>query len=344
MKWRGIKVAAVGFGVVVLVVVLFLASQPADPVYKGRRLSQYLNTGVPAPWIVFYPPFSPVAIDDKTKEAIEAVGTNAFPLLVRMLQTRYYDTSFDIWLRGMAKKHPFLRKFARRGRMDAFGQRSVAVTCFQVLGIRARPAFPYLRPLLDDPDSVYWTVVALGHIGLEGRQEILSLTNVFNIHQPAPVVPGLELLYRTTVSILAKSGTNAVGATPSLLACLASPDQSLATEAAIALAKVGADPESAVPAILESLQDSASRMADPAQHGQPASVPASFTGQSGSGYFLGQRTRAVGMFGHHAFKAMPTLSILAKHSDERVRRGATNAMEAIWGDMALPGLNLDPTR
>src|SRR6266542_6088832 len=90
-----------GVSVLLLLAVLFYASRKYDPLYKGKRLSQYLKAlrdggltfgsvtyeiGAPAKFIA--PGLMLQSSDISAYEAISHVRTNALPMLVHMLSSK----------------------------------------------------------------------------------------------------------------------------------------------------------------------------------------------------------------------------------------------------------------
>src|SRR5213594_4275496 len=81
MKKTG-KIALLVGAMAAIVAVFFLASQPSEPVYQGKHLSQ---------WLWEFDMSNSLLEPDRGKKAEEAIremGTNAVPFLVRELRVR----------------------------------------------------------------------------------------------------------------------------------------------------------------------------------------------------------------------------------------------------------------
>jgi len=100
---------------VLALVLVVLRSGPADPYYRGRRLSDYLD-GFAGDGMQQNqePPFGLVIIFQDTTdrrgsawEALPKFGTNALPLLIKRLQSR--DSRFKQWLTRLAAKQSMLK-------------------------------------------------------------------------------------------------------------------------------------------------------------------------------------------------------------------------------------------
>ncbi len=347
--WGGRVVAVVG---VALVAVLLLLSRPADPVYQGKRLSEYLasyqfqgiayikDLGGPSclDLVGWYP-------DPTATEAISAVGTNAFPLLVEMLQTRGYTSKVDAWLRGLAARHGFFRSFTRRSASEAEQRQRQAAACFQTLGPKAAGAIPMLIPLLQDPDSAKWAIMSLRYIRPARPWDILSLTKVFSILRLDRNGRGPAETRIMAVLALATFGTNASGAAPLLLNCLDSMDATLAGCAALALASVGAPADRVLPLLLDRIsaakpppradhQWSGTTTFSPLDRPRPPPGPA-----------LALHISAIGQYGCLASNALPVLKRLLDLPEEmrEVQLAAWRAILRINLDIEMHRTDAVPT-
>ncbi len=327
------------FGVIVvtLVIAFVYATRENDPVYEGKRLSEHLQRlqglGISFGGVNSSPPDgrngpSVTHSDDLTTlYAIDAVGTNALPMLTRMLSTR--DSRIKIWIQSMADQHKVIRRFIPDNRNRAWARQIGGLVAFSRLGPQAATAIPDIIPLLNDPDTAMSAMVALRHIRPEREKDILSLTNVFRIQTlPRPGGP-VGLLPSSAILVLSTFGNKASNTTPLLIECLTSTNEYIHSSAAVALARLGAAPEKMVPLIIANL----SKINPP---------PLTFLGPGGpmsnreqlmmSAMNVQLSIWALGEYGHHASNALPILSILEQHPISEVKRAARAATAKIRGD------------
>jgi hypothetical protein len=140
------------------------ASVP-EPVYNGKPLSYWLHVyrasfygGRPNP--------------AEAKAAIDEIGTNSIPTLLRMLRT--HDSPLKSRLRTWASWQPFLRIH-----FTSASDLNLDATCgFFVLGGDARNAVPKLVKILDQnvsPESEGCTAMSLACIGPGAKAAVPSL-------------------------------------------------------------------------------------------------------------------------------------------------------------------------
>jgi HEAT repeat protein len=170
------------------------------------------------------------------REALQHIGTNALPWLLRWAQ---YEPS------------QFQRKLARLGRFDykAVVRAEVAWACFGILGPKADPAIPDLARLANNTNSekiAFEATMALGEIGVSALPALLVvLTNQQGIARSQAA---------SSIGAIRRLGTNANLAVPVLLNCLKDADEHVAASAAKALGRLGVQPGLVVPALTGYLQ------------------------------------------------------------------------------------------
>jgi hypothetical protein len=209
-------------------------AQPREPVYRGEPLSYWLggldvgsynSPGSPGP--------------NLAADAIRHIGTNAVPILLRMVQepnSDLMDRAFDLFSRHRLIKTQHV--YANRN--------FKALSAFKILGPAAKDAVPRLIKIFSaDPDPFPQQAIPLIFAGI-GRdaepaipilvQHGLTHTNVVvrnnSIHALDEIHLGPELVV------------------PALTKCLADPDAIVRAKAASALGRFGTDAQSAVPALL----------------------------------------------------------------------------------------------
>src|ERR1051326_4571180 len=142
---RSRAMALVAF-LALIAVAAFIALQPREPVYQGKRLSEWLND------------YQDAAQQDggvnTTMKAVRAMGTNAVPFLRRALHRR--DNGLDRGYRRLWPKLPaWLRDHIFKPRTEAERIRRWAPTFLRALGPAAQPAIPDLVNALEDES---WSV------------------------------------------------------------------------------------------------------------------------------------------------------------------------------------------
>src|ERR1039458_1932968 len=148
--------------------ICFLAypSRPAEPVWQGKELSQ---------WLTECKSDNPRELTESAQKAIRAMGTNALPFLLALVANT--DSSAKLKLRVWAGKGSIIRRWIPTHYISRIG----AAAGFEALGKEAAPAAPELIKLLNDEQTEYPAALALSAIG-------------------PPAVPLLEPMLRTHTS------------------------------------------------------------------------------------------------------------------------------------------------
>ncbi|MDB6023025.1 MAG: repeat-containing protein [Pedosphaera sp.] len=155
--------------VVLLVAVLggfaWVVLQPREPVYHGQPLSFWLDEGRQGDWHGV-----------EAAAAIRAMGSNALPRLMEMVQAR------DSGLRRAMLKFSAKQKWVPIPVREQQDIQTEAYYGFTVLGPVARPAVPALIHLLEDEDRQVQglAAVCLGRIGPEARDAVPGLIKYLN--------------------------------------------------------------------------------------------------------------------------------------------------------------------
>ena len=232
---RRVKIAFAALVALSLGALAWVALRPAEPVYKGKPLSQWIAPSLSEP------DRGAMSWTERGQQADEAVshfGTNAVPTLLRMLEST--DPPLTTRLIDLAERRVTYIKFASAAERNAAGQRG-----FEVLGAAASNAVPALLRIAHrnlSPASQSATIMALGAIGPPARAAVPSLlqwaTNDINQTfapicalgrigaEPSIVVPFLTNALADPnvrpmlVLALGGFGTNALPAVPALLALL----------------------------------------------------------------------------------------------------------------------------
>jgi HEAT repeat protein len=203
-----------------------IVREPAEPEYEGQPLSYYLNS-------LTYD----VRRDRAAREAVRAIGSNAVPHLIRILDAR--ESPFKIRFNELAGRQSLIRF-----RFTPLSARQVpaAISC-QELGPVAAPAIPALARLVDNPELARWAVPALAEIG---PQTFPLLTNALFSGNPAARAAAAGSLRRMRPRELAMAP---------LLRTLDHTDAGLRALAAESLGALGLDSSAIVAALIPRLDD-----------------------------------------------------------------------------------------
>lgn len=206
-------------GVSVLCVAGYALRTP-EPTYQNRRLSSWLRDfdgGTNSP--------------RNAAAALEKMGTNIYPQMVRMLHVR--DSGFKLKLIELSKKQHLIDF----GLTPAIHQHRRVLDAFQALGSRATPAIPALLQLCehnDDSDRLN-AVMCLGYI----------------LEDPDRVVPALTIRLRDSsfvtrkwvAIVLGRYGERARAAIPELRKLTEDADPAVRMIAQVAIRQI--DPDAA---------------------------------------------------------------------------------------------------
>lgn len=325
----------------VLLLLLFAARfvRSLDPVYAGRHLSDYLATtrGISVNY-GFDPgsgtslPFQPGVRfgSSEARPAVMAVGTNALPMLVRMLGAKNKPSRWEGWLRPWSLKFPLLGRFIRRTPLNAQEEQLQALVAFHMLGPLAAAAIPRILPLLEDRETALAASLALRYIRPERSSDILSLTNVLQIAGLDLLGQPPDRLHATALLVLSTFGTQALEALPALTNAIKSPSEQVQAAAALALARIGAPPEIAVPLIARTLVQ-APAPPFPTNTANLSAYLVALRRPSGDTTLL-MKVRALADYGRHASNALPALSRLPHPFDADLNAAVQSATVRITGD------------
>ena len=257
-------------------VVLCWPRGPRDPVYDGKRLSQWM--AVTNQWQ------GPGTLTQEAVQAIKAIGTNAVPYLLSE-----FERGGPKWLERF-KQGKFVSRTLGIRFETKWVRKNKAVYALAWLGPDAAPALPTLARYFDDPE-IGPTAVALAHstgaAGLPYLLKALSSTNSKTVDQAlfhlrdrekdgkfamielmnhdnkqVRAIATLALMYRSSavssnmaalrralsdpapevrrsaLSVLRETSTDAKPAIPELMRLLNDPDPSCASLASNLVAKI----------------------------------------------------------------------------------------------------------
>lgn len=262
-----------------------------EPVYQGKRLSQ---------WLVQYLD-APTGGQVEASNAVCAIGTNALPWLMNRIQ---HEASPSRWVKWVAlgRKLP-----GRMGRTvatllgdDSFYQLKLTFAGFQLLGPAASSAIPGLSQILRGSDA-YASARAAEVMCCLGPQALPPLLSVIQDRRQSF---GARAGAVGTVSHMGYLGVDGASAIPILLSCLSETNLLVRLLAVQALGNLALEPELVVPALTNQIQS-----------------PDAIVRRS--------VVRAVGQFGSNATVALPLVQNALHDSDWVVRSEATNALRRI---------------
>jgi len=228
--------------VVVVVAVLavlgweILLSREPEPVVDGKPL---------ASWLDYYVSAQSEVQRKMADQALDKVGTNAIPTLLRMLRQR--DSTFKRDVMGLLQKQHIIKAHY----IPAERRNQAAYFAFLKLGARAEVAVPALIEIYElklSPFSQQTTARSLGHIGPAAKSAIPLL------------IRGLAdtntLVRCDTLLALADFHAEPELVVPALTNALNDPNGKVRIFACMALWKVGVAAKPAVPALVKALDDS----------------------------------------------------------------------------------------
>lgn len=214
--------------VLVLIFVLWFFSDEREPVYQGRKLSEWAHE------VKFLDPDSPPIPSDVPVQAIQTIGTNALPYAIRWLSPDPRDKIKENF-------GSLVGKFNESQRWMTFDTHLFeptpkwgwAMAIFYSLGTNARTAIPQLTALLEgsDLDTSTGAAEALSQIGTESIPTLLRALVSTNRQAEEGAIQALMML-----------GTNSLSAAPVLLDYLRKDFRGLGDVCALAMLRI--DPES----------------------------------------------------------------------------------------------------
>jgi hypothetical protein len=225
-----IVVAAVAAGLVLL-----WPRGPKEPVFQGKRLSQWLEKD--------FIHTGDMHSYEKAKQAIHAAGTNALPFFLYQftVSESRLGAKFRRWLSSFSKGHLQIDPLRDRLTIASYGMR--------LMGSNAVPALPTLASYFDDPRRANYAFFAMGECGDAALPYALKAVSSTNS----------ELAGRGATA-LADIARNNGSAIPPLIALLGHSNAGLQMWAAANLRGVKTHPDLTMPAWSNALSHSNGRM------------------------------------------------------------------------------------
>ena len=217
-----------------------------EPLYQGKRLSAWLEAyklhgvaGVES-WQVREE-------QQQADEAVRQAGTNALPILLRMLRAN--DSALKVRLMDLASKQHYLR-IAYTPAEDLNYR---ACWAFAVLRAKAQDAVPALIEIASQNlsrASRWYAIQALVWVG-PPAQEAIPLLSAW-----ATNADGSVRSY--AINALARVPTESEQALPVLINALSDPDVQIRTAALMALQRLGPNAKPALPVLVDFLSNARS--------------------------------------------------------------------------------------
>jgi hypothetical protein len=322
----------------ILGAVAVLRLHSREPVYEGKPLSTWLDQYASSHWSNRHD------LDQEAEVAIRHFGTSEIPTYLQMLSTRPSDFKMKLLARVPRAWVKYLHVPTTNDyELSTDGIRRHGAYGLIALGPDARPAVPTLIALLTNKvDRVrYLTVFTIRCLGPIARDALPSVIKCLNdpdftirsdasaalgtIHEdPKHVVPILldfleknrdnPILRDGTEFSLGQFGPQAESAVPALLKSLNNPDFATHQMAIVALGRIRAQPGRVVPALTAKL------------------AAEKETSKSVNDFWV--TLGSLGQFGSDARPAVPILLQLASDSDPDIRANAIETLKKIDPDAA----------
>lgn len=269
----------------VVAAVLVLAAyvtRPREPVYEGKRLSEWLEQ---------------IRSEDEAEmrhgvAAIRAIGTNALPALMEMLDSR--DSSLKLWIQRLPSKQSLIT-----WKMASADDRKVdGLIGLSVLGESSRPALPKMKALFvaDAPGST-WGIACAAIADCEP-----DVVGYFTACLTNPI-PRVRHASAQRLGFMREKARTAV---PQLIVALKDDNHVVRKYAARSLGLIDNESEHVLSLLIPMLDD-------PDYHVR-------------SGAAVG-----IGEFGSRAQSAVEQLRLMTVDTNETVRISATTALKKIMG-------------
>ena len=202
---------------------------PQEPIWQGRPLSQ---------WLTECKSDHPRDLSESAQKAIQAMGTNALPHLLRMVAWK--ESSAKRRLRAWFGRGSVVRRWIpTRPREQERGAAG-----FEALGKVAAPAVPQLIQLLgDDVITSYHAALALSAIGSPAIPALVQTLTNESAWARMGAVQALNFMHGAEEAI------------PDLLKRLDDPEPAVRGGAAIALGDMRRQSQTVVPKLIVSLSD-----------------------------------------------------------------------------------------
>lgn len=278
---------------------LFAKREP-EPSYQGRTLSEWY-----AQWVKSVEHEDDAELTAQCAEAtvaIRQIGTNALPTLLNQLKRQASPSPVRAVLWALVNRLPHSISHSHIVSSLLDENKVGPGGTFMILGPQAAPAVPELTGFLvatNTPSLIHSAVYCLAAIGDEGLPPLL--TALADPQHPARY----EVAYWLGVGSHFPFGTKLSQAVPLLAQCVTAADPLLTETAVKALGHIHQEPQVAIPVLANCL-----------------------TSTNFQGYLM-IRFKAGMSLASFGQVAVAPLETALNHSDETVRRIATNSLQLI---------------
>jgi hypothetical protein len=211
---------------------------PGEPIHHGRRLSA---------WVEDLHPRVGEARQQQAELALRAIGTNAVPYLVKLLQHR--EPRLLRELRGFSERTKTFLRMDSELELPwvAVVERDMQLSAaFAALGPSARPAFPMLTNLLLRPETATVSASALARLGPEAFGALSRA-----LENPQAQVRA------AAAGVLGSMSGDLSKIIPALRIALTDSDKSVRINAVVSLGQIAEiDPEAVLDDLIRGLRDS----------------------------------------------------------------------------------------
>ena len=299
--WRGrILVISVSVCVLVLGVTgLYFVNRDGEPVYQGKRLSEWLIECPPPDYDRGSGRMLRKVPTGEAAEAVRHIGTNALPFLLSWVQHEPSPLSKLTYKLPLRIQQSRVVGWLFSDREDLLSRKVEAG--FSVLGPEADGVIPELSRILKNSQSAFAVNQAAHALKFLGKDGLSVLVSVVSDRSQ----PEFKLIYVcSAIRYMDYLGPDGASAIPALVKCLGHTNRMVGYCAAQALGNFAQNPGIAVPALTNAAQSS-------------------------DFYLRRFATRAIGQFGEDALVAVPVLQQRLNDSDQRVRSEAKTALQRV---------------
>ncbi|MDB6065657.1 MAG: lyase domain protein repeat-containing protein [Pedosphaera sp.] len=203
----------------------WVVTRPSEPVYEGKRLSEWLESNTSGNG------------DSKAYAAVVAAGTNAIPTLLRFMRST--DSPLKMKLLALAQKQHFI-KFHHVGAKDRIFQ---SYSGFMALGDKGIVALPELIKIYEqnDPYAQFSIARLFGYFGPAASNAVPCLVRRLEVADAIPL--------ETAIPALGRIHARPKLAVPALLKHINKKTPML-DPAVYAIGQFGADAKEAVPVLV----------------------------------------------------------------------------------------------
>jgi HEAT repeat protein len=160
---KRVKTALASVSIALVGVIVWKVAQPREPIYKGRTLTS---------WLEVYNRTGDRQQRDAADRAVQQIGTNAIPTLLRLLRVK--DSASKTKVIFLARsQHAIKIQYPYAGEWN-----QMAARAFSCLGTNAQTAVPALIQIAHENISVTsrsYAIEALGLIGPPAKEAVPSL-------------------------------------------------------------------------------------------------------------------------------------------------------------------------